>query len=55
MPKQFENSEAIKIEKETAPNVTPQKRIEGVAEDAAKKSTATVQVYDKENSAIFTK
>jgi hypothetical protein len=54
MPKQFENTEATKLEDETVSEATAEKRIERVAEKAAEKSTKTEQHYDRDHS-IFSK
>ena len=52
MPKQFENPEAAKLEDETVSDATAEERIDRVAEKAAKKSTHTVQSYDKDHKII---
>jgi hypothetical protein len=55
MPEQFENPEATKPEDETVSNASAQKRIERVAEKAAKKPAKTEQRYDKDNNNLFTR
>jgi hypothetical protein len=54
MPKQFENSEATKLEDETVSEPTAEKRIEQVAEKAAEKASKTENSYDKDHS-LFSK
>ncbi|MGA3101882.1 MAG: hypothetical protein ABSD61_08480 [Terracidiphilus sp.] len=53
MPSQFENPEAEIVENETVAEESPEKKVEQVAEKAARKSTKTEQEYDKEHN-IFT-
>jgi hypothetical protein len=53
MPKQFENPDAAKLEDETVAEESADKKIERVAEKAARKSTTTEQKYDEEHT-IFT-
>jgi hypothetical protein len=54
MPEQFENQQATKLEDETVSNPTAEKKIEHVAEKAAKKSTKTIRRYDADHT-IFSK
>jgi hypothetical protein len=54
MTKQFENPEVTKLEDETASNLSPQQKIDRVAEKAAEKPAKTEQKYDQEHP-IFTK
>jgi hypothetical protein len=54
MRQQFENSEATKLEDEKLSDVTSEKRIERVADEAAEKSTKTEQRYDSDHN-IFSK
>jgi hypothetical protein len=53
MPNQFENPETTKVEDETVVGESADKKVEHVAEKAARKSTKTEQEYDKEHN-IFT-
>jgi hypothetical protein len=53
VPTQFENPEATNLEDETVAEESADKKIERVAEKAARKSTETEQKYDKEHT-IFT-
>ncbi len=55
MPKQFENPQAAKLEAEIVSDATTAEKIDLVAEKAAKKSTTTVQQFDKNNRKLFTK
>jgi hypothetical protein len=55
MPKQFENPQEKKVKDETVSSVSPQKRIERVADKAAGKSAKTQQSFDKDNSQLFSK
>jgi hypothetical protein len=52
MPKQFENSQATKLENETVSDATAEKKIDRVAEKAAEKASKTVKDYDKEHTLI---
>jgi hypothetical protein len=52
MPQQFENQEVTKLDDETAPDATPEERIDRVAEKAAEKSTKTEQRYDGDHNII---
>jgi hypothetical protein len=52
MPEQFQNPEVIKLENETVPDTTAQKRIERVAEKAAEKPSRTEQDYDQGHQII---
>jgi hypothetical protein len=54
MAEQFVNQEETKVEDETISNATTEKRLDEVAENAAVKSTKTVQHYD-EGQSIFSK
>jgi hypothetical protein len=49
MTKQFENPEATKLNDETTPAESPQKKVERIAEKAATKSTKTAQKYDEDH------
>lgn len=53
MPKQFENPEVTKLEDEIVVEESAEKKVERVAEKAARKSTTTEQKYDSEHN-IFT-
>lgn len=53
MFKQFENPETTKLEDETVAEESADKKVEHVAEKAARKGTKTEQDYDKEHN-IFT-
>jgi hypothetical protein len=53
MPEQFENLETAKLEDETFAEESADKKVERVAEKAARKGTKTEQEYDKEHN-IFT-
>jgi len=55
MPEQFENPNETKVEEETVSNPSAKQVIDRVAQQAAVKSTKTVQKFDKENSNLFTK
>jgi len=55
MQTQFENPQEAKLADETVSNDSEQKRVDRVAEKAAKKSTATEQKFDKVNSNLFSK
>jgi hypothetical protein len=52
MPEQFENPEAVKLEKETVSDETAQQKIDRVAEKAAQKPAHTVKKYDKDHAII---
>ena len=52
MPKQFENPDAAKIENETVSDVTAEKRIDRVAEEAAEQASKTEQRYDSVHTII---
>ncbi|MGC2614758.1 MAG: hypothetical protein WA354_12060 [Terracidiphilus sp.] len=54
MPEQFENSEATKLEGETASDASAEKQIERVAEKAAEKASKTENNFDKDHS-LFSK
>jgi hypothetical protein len=54
MTEQFENPEEQKVEDEIVSMESPEKRIENVAEKAAKKAGETVKKYDKDTP-IFSK
>jgi hypothetical protein len=53
VPEQFENPEAAKLEDETVSEESADKKIEHVAEKAARKGIDTEQEYDKDHK-IFT-
>jgi hypothetical protein len=55
MPVQFENPQEEILEKETESGASTEKKINLVAEKAAKKSTKIEQKFDKENSSLFTR
>ncbi len=48
MPEQFENPQATKLEDATVAEESTQKKIEYIAEEAATRSTKTVQKYDQD-------
>lgn len=50
MPKQFENSEATKLEDEMVSDASAEKKIEHIAEKAAEKASKTENKYDKDHS-----
>jgi hypothetical protein len=52
MTEQFENPEAEKLEEKLNSEASAEKRINLIAEKAAKKSTKTEQHYDKNNTII---
>jgi hypothetical protein len=54
MAKQFENPEAEKVEDETAEDLTPEEKVEHVAEKLARKPAERSKEYDKEHD-VFTK
>ena len=53
MPEQFEHTEVVKPQDVTEQEAAAKKRIDRVADEAARKSTKTVQKYDKDRK-IFT-
>jgi hypothetical protein len=55
MTKQFENPNVEKLEDETVSNISPEKRVERVADKAAEKPAKSEQNYDKKNSNLFSK
>jgi hypothetical protein len=55
MPKQFENPQEIKVKDKTISDISPQKRIDRVADKAASKTAKTQQSFDKDNSQLFSK
>jgi hypothetical protein len=55
MPKQFENSEATKVEDATIHDASAQTKIGRVADALAAKPAQTEQKFDKENSKLFSK
>ena len=54
MPEQSENQEATKLESETLSDASAEKRIEQIAEKAAKRPGKTEERYDS-NHPIFSK
>jgi len=50
MPEQFENPEATKVEDETVSEASAEKRIEHVAEKAAKRASDSEKKYDGEHT-----
>jgi hypothetical protein len=52
MPKQFENPDAAKIENETVSDVTAEKRIDRVAEEAAEQASQREKRYDSDHTII---
>lgn len=54
MGEHIENLEATKLEDETVLDVSAEKRIEDVAEQAAEKASKTENNYDQDHS-LFTK
>lgn len=52
MPEQTEQKEAVKPEEVTAEDAAAKKRIDRVADEAAGKSTKTVQKYDNRRTII---
>ncbi len=52
MTEQFENQQEEKVEETMNSDGSAEKRINLIAEKAAKKSTKTEQVYDKNNPAF---
>lgn len=52
MPEQIKQTEAVKPEEVTAEDAAAKKRIDRVANEAAGKSTKTVQKYDKRHTII---
>jgi hypothetical protein len=52
MPKQFENTEAKKLEHETVTDAKAEKKIDRVAEKAAQKASKTVKDYEKDHAVI---
>jgi hypothetical protein len=55
MSEQFGNPQEAKLEAEIVSDATTEKKIDLVAETAAKKSTKTEQRFDKNNRKLFTK
>jgi hypothetical protein len=54
MPEQIKNSEATKLEDQAISDVSAEKKIERVAENAAEKASKTENDYDKDHS-LFSK
>jgi hypothetical protein len=55
MTKKFENPNVEKLEDETVSNISPEKRVERVADKAAEKPAKTQQKFDKDNNGLFSK
>jgi hypothetical protein len=55
MPEQFENPNEVKVKDEAESDISPQQKIDRVADVLAAKSAKTQQKFDKDNSNLFTK
>jgi hypothetical protein len=55
MAEQFENPQTTKVKDVTVSDLSPQKRIDRVADKAAEKPAKTEQRFDKDNSQLFSK
>jgi hypothetical protein len=55
MAKQFETPNETKVEDATISKISPQKRIERVADKAAGKPAKVEQNFDRDNSQLFTR
>ena len=53
MAEQFVNPEVTKVENETVSDATAKKRVERVAEKAAKSASHTEQSYEQESTDLF--
>lgn len=52
MPEQFENPEAKRLADETVSDAEAEKKVDRVAEKAARKAAKTEQHYDKDHTTI---
>jgi hypothetical protein len=55
MPNEVQSSEPVKTEDVKEPEIPVQKKVQHIADEAAKKAAKTVNKYDRENSSLFTK
>jgi hypothetical protein len=55
MTEQFQNPAEVKVEEQIASESTSKKKIDHIADEAAKKATKTEQKFDKDNQPIFSR
>jgi hypothetical protein len=55
MTKQFQNPVETKVENESKTDTSTQKKIDGIADNAAAKPAKTEKKYDTDNSQLFSK